>query len=51
VVPLADARKFPAGGLARVCGPDDLDVVVTNAPADERTRISLSEAGVEVLEV
>lgn len=51
VVLLADAGKFPGSGMARVCGPDDLDVVVTNAPADERTRTSLSEAGVEVVEV
>jgi DeoR/GlpR family transcriptional regulator of sugar metabolism len=51
VVLLADAGKFPGTGMARVCGPDDLDVMVTNAPAHERTRTSLREAGVEVVEV
>ncbi|MGW0824438.1 DeoR/GlpR family DNA-binding transcription regulator [Streptomyces sp. NPDC002845] len=51
VVLLADAGKFPGTGMARVCGPEDLDVVVTNAPADEATRTSLREAGVEVVEV
>jgi DeoR/GlpR family transcriptional regulator of sugar metabolism len=51
VVLVADAAKFPGTGMARVCGPEDLDVVVTNAPADATTRTSLSEAGVEVVEV
>ncbi|WP_127358186.1 DeoR/GlpR family DNA-binding transcription regulator [Actinacidiphila soli] len=51
VVLVADAAKFPGTGMARVCGPDDLDLVVTNAPADEKTRAALSEAGVEVVEV
>jgi DeoR/GlpR family transcriptional regulator of sugar metabolism len=51
VILLADAGKFPGTGMARVCGPDDLDVMVTNAPAHEQTRTSLSEAGVEVVEV
>jgi DeoR/GlpR family transcriptional regulator of sugar metabolism len=51
VVLVADAAKFPGTGMARVCGPEDLDVVVTNAPADARTRASLNEAGVEVIEV
>ena len=51
VVLLADAQKFPGTGMARVCGPEDLDVVVTNAPADRATLTSLREAGVEVVEV
>lgn len=51
VVLLADAGKFPGTGMARVCGPEDLDVLVTNAPADIRTAASLREAGVEVIEV
>jgi DeoR/GlpR family transcriptional regulator of sugar metabolism len=51
VVLLADAAKFPGTGMARVCGPEELDVVVTNTPADETTRTSLREAGVEVVEV
>ncbi|MDX6311065.1 MAG: hypothetical protein QOF44_529 [Streptomyces sp.] len=51
VVLVADAAKFPGTGMARVCGPEDLDLVVTNAPADGKTRAALSEAGVEVVEV
>ncbi|MGW5722374.1 DeoR/GlpR family DNA-binding transcription regulator [Amycolatopsis sp. NPDC003865] len=49
VVLLADAGKFPGTGLARVCGPDALDVVVTTPGADEPTCAVLREAGVEVL--
>jgi DeoR/GlpR family transcriptional regulator of sugar metabolism len=50
VVLLADASKFPGTGMARVCGPQELDVVVTNAPADQKTRAALSDAGVQVIE-
>ncbi|MDX3529235.1 DeoR/GlpR family DNA-binding transcription regulator [Streptomyces sp. ID05-39B] len=49
VVLLADTAKFPGTGMAKVCGPEDLDVVVTNAPMDPATRSSLEEAGVEVV--
>jgi DeoR/GlpR family transcriptional regulator of sugar metabolism len=49
VVLLADAGKFPGTGLAKVCGPDALDIVVTSAGADEPTCVALGEAGVEVL--
>ncbi len=49
VVLLADAAKFPGHGMAKVCGPEDLDVVVTNEPPDTVTRASLEEAGVEVV--
>jgi DeoR/GlpR family transcriptional regulator of sugar metabolism len=49
VVLLADQAKFPGTGMAKVCGPGDLDVVVTNAPVDPATRFSLEEAGVEVV--
>ena len=35
VVLLADASKFPGTGIAKVCGPEDVDVVVTNAPLDK----------------
>lgn len=49
VVLLADAAKFPGSGLARVCGPDELDTVVTDADADPRTLATLAEKGVEVV--
>ncbi|MFS8101651.1 DeoR/GlpR family DNA-binding transcription regulator [Lentzea alba] len=50
VVLVADGGKFPGVGVARVCGPDDLDVVVTTASADPATRLALQEARVEVVE-
>ncbi|MFF6977961.1 DeoR/GlpR family DNA-binding transcription regulator [Streptomyces sp. NPDC008343] len=46
---LADAAKFPGTGMAKVCGPEDLDMVVTNAPVNTATRSALEEAGVHVL--
>ncbi|MFJ2830454.1 DeoR/GlpR family DNA-binding transcription regulator [Streptomyces sp. NPDC087263] len=49
VVLLADRAKFPGTGMAKVCGPEELDVVVTNAPVDTATRSSLEEAGVQVV--
>jgi DeoR/GlpR family transcriptional regulator of sugar metabolism len=51
VVLIADIGKFPGSGMARVCGPDDLDVVVTNTPVDGKTGAALREAAVEVIEV
>jgi DeoR/GlpR family transcriptional regulator of sugar metabolism len=51
VVLLADATKFPGTGIAKVCGPEDVDVVVTNAPADPTTLTALRDADVEVMEV
>jgi DeoR/GlpR family transcriptional regulator of sugar metabolism len=50
VVLLADRTKFPGSGMASVCGPEDLHVVVTDAPADPRTAARLREAGVTVIE-
>jgi len=50
VVLLADATKFPGTGSARVCGPDALDIVVTNHGVDAVTRAALDEADVEVIE-
>ncbi|MEV6238913.1 DeoR/GlpR family DNA-binding transcription regulator [Lentzea sp. NPDC051838] len=49
VVLVADGGKFPGVGVARVCGPGDLDVVVTTASADPATRLALQEAGVDVI--
>jgi DeoR/GlpR family transcriptional regulator of sugar metabolism len=50
VILAADVGKFPGTGMARVCGPEDLDVVVTNAGADPATTAAFGEAGVEVIE-
>ncbi len=49
VVLLADRAKFPGTGMAKVCGPDELDIVVTNAPVDPATQSSLQEAGVQII--
>ena len=49
VVPLADAAKSPGTGMAKVCGPEDLDMLVTKAPVAPVTRSSLEEAGAEVV--
>lgn len=51
VILVADAAKFPGVGMAKVCGPSELDIVVTNAPAETATTTALREAGVEVLEI
>lgn len=51
VVLVADAGKFPGTGMALVCGPRELDAVVTNAPVDEKTQAAFHEAGVEVMAV
>jgi DeoR/GlpR family transcriptional regulator of sugar metabolism len=51
VILLADGAKFPGRGMASVCGPDELDIVVTDAPAEERTAARLRDAGVTVIEV
>ncbi|KAB2341113.1 DeoR/GlpR family DNA-binding transcription regulator [Actinomadura rudentiformis] len=50
VILVADAGKFPGIGMAKVCGPEDLDLVVTNAPADAATAAALREAGTEIIE-
>jgi DeoR/GlpR family transcriptional regulator of sugar metabolism len=49
VVLLADAGKLPGTGVARICGPDELDVLVTNADADAATCAGLKDAGVKVV--
>ena len=48
---LADKGKFPGTGLMSVCGPGDVDVVVTNRGADPATLGRLASAGTEVIEV
>lgn len=51
VVLLADKSKFPGTGMVKVCGPEDLDVVVTNAPLGSEIRLTLEDAGVSVVGV
>ncbi|NUW42326.1 DeoR/GlpR family DNA-binding transcription regulator [Nonomuraea rhodomycinica] len=49
VVLLVDRHKFPGTGALRVCGPEDIDVLVTNEGADASTLRACADAGVEVL--
>ena len=51
VILVADVGKFPGTGMAKVCGPEELDLVVTNAPVDPGTRAALRDADAEVIEV
>jgi DeoR/GlpR family transcriptional regulator of sugar metabolism len=48
VVLLADRHKFPGTGALRVCDVGDIDVLVTNEGADERSLRACARAGVEV---
>jgi DeoR/GlpR family transcriptional regulator of sugar metabolism len=48
-VVLVDAAKFGTHGSMRICGADELDVLVTDAPADQPAVAALVRAGVEVL--
>ena len=48
VVLLADKSKFPGTGMVKICGPEDLDVLITNASEDDATCMALQEAGVRV---
>jgi DeoR family fructose operon transcriptional repressor len=48
VVLLATARKFPGTGTARICGPQDIDALITNQASDPGTLALFREAGVEV---
>jgi len=48
-VVLADRGKFPGSGLLRVCGPEDVDVLVTNRGVDEAAVAVWADARAEVL--
>lgn len=43
------AELFHGVGVARVCGPDGFDVIVTTASAGPATRLALREAEVDVV--
>lgn len=49
VVLLADPEKFPGNGLARVCGPSDIDVLVCRAVSDDTTLTAFADAGCRVV--
>jgi len=46
---LADRGKFPGTGLLPVCGPEDVDVIVTNEGADPATLAACARAGTEIV--
>ncbi|HET6551890.1 MAG TPA: DeoR/GlpR family DNA-binding transcription regulator [Solirubrobacter sp.] len=48
VVLLADAAKFSMTGVVRVCGPESIDHVVTDAPLPAGCRSAVDAAGIEV---
>ncbi|WP_026180888.1 DeoR/GlpR family DNA-binding transcription regulator [Demetria terragena] len=49
VVVLADQRKLPGTGSYQVCGPEQVDMLVTNKGADAETLRACQEAGVKVV--
>ena len=49
VVVLADATKLPGVGLLSVCGPEELDAVITDAAPDAEPMLALRDADVEVM--
>lgn len=46
---VADAAKFPGEGTLRICGVEELDMLVTNDGADPDTLLTCLRGGVEVL--
>jgi DeoR/GlpR family transcriptional regulator of sugar metabolism len=47
-VVVADRGKFPGTGLLTVCGPEQVDVIVTNTGADADTLAACAAAGTEI---
>jgi DeoR/GlpR family transcriptional regulator of sugar metabolism len=47
-VVVADRGKVPGSGLLPVCGPEEVDVVVTNEGADPETLAACARAGSEI---
>ena len=48
VVLLADAAKFSMSAVVRVCGPESIDHIVTDAPLPAACRSAVDAAGIEV---
>jgi DeoR family glycerol-3-phosphate regulon repressor len=49
VIVVADQSKFQSRGFARVCGFDQIDMLITDAPPPADAAARLAEAGVTVL--
>src|SRR3954449_5509765 len=48
VVLIADIAKFSMTGMVRVCGPESIDHIVTDAPLPAACRSAVEAAGIEV---
>jgi DeoR/GlpR family transcriptional regulator of sugar metabolism len=48
VVLIADAAKFAMTGMVRVCGPESIDHIVSDAPLPAACRSAVDAAGIEV---
>ena len=48
VVLLADTEKFSMNGVVRICGPQDLDEIITDADLPAGDRAAIEDAGIEV---
>jgi DeoR/GlpR family transcriptional regulator of sugar metabolism len=48
VVLIADIAKFSMTGMVRVCGPESIDHIVTDAPLPAACRSAVDAAGIEV---
>jgi DeoR/GlpR family transcriptional regulator of sugar metabolism len=49
VVLIADTAKFAMTGMVRVCGPESIDHIVTDAPLPAACRSAVDAAGIEVV--
>jgi DeoR/GlpR family transcriptional regulator of sugar metabolism len=47
-VVVADRGKFPGTGLLPICGPEEVDMIVTNSGADAGTLAACAAAGMEI---
>jgi DeoR/GlpR family transcriptional regulator of sugar metabolism len=48
VVLIADAAKFAMTGMVRVCGPESISHIITDAPLPASARSAVDAAGIEV---
>lgn len=48
VVLIADIAKFSMTGMVRICGPESIDHIVTDAPLPAACRSAVDAAGIEV---
>lgn len=48
VVLVADCEKFAMSGVVRICGPEDLDHIITDAGLPAAERAAIDDAGIEV---